>query len=166
MGEARILLEYPFGKRALALKLLVFTAASLLYAYLAFNTRESLFNVGFLLSFPTLTAATLAYRILALSAMLGELMERGEARRSRRSGLRGLAGYYLAIASPLLLFLIADKALALGILFGLIVSLSLSDLVYYAYVRYREAGLGGRLLAFVEPSGEGGRYVWGLTLAK
>lgn len=162
----RILLEYPFGRSSLILKSAVSAAASLFYAYLAFHTREGLFNVGFLLSFPLLTVGVLAYRVLAFSAALRKVVEEGEYRRTRRSGVRGLAIYYLLMLAPFILFLLVDRVLALGITFGLIVSLGLSDLVYYMYVRYREAGLGGRLFAFVETAEEGEYYVWGLILAK
>jgi hypothetical protein len=165
-SNQRILLEYPFGKFSLILRAAVSTAASLLYAYLALNTRESLFNIGFLLSFPLLAAGTSAYRVFALSTMLKAVSQKGEFKKRKRGGVKGLASLYFLMIAPLLLFLAVDRVLALGIVFGLIVSSGLSDLVYYMYVRYREAILGGRLYAFVELTEESGFYVWGLTLVK
>jgi len=146
------LLEYPFGKPSLILRAVVTTVASLLYAHLAFHTREGLFNVGFLLSFLLLTVGTSVYRAAAFSAMLKKVVQKGGFKKRKRGGVRGLVRFYLLMIAPLLLFLVVDRVLALGIVFGLIVSLGLSDLVYYMYVRYREASLGGRLLAFVEPA--------------
>jgi len=98
--------------------------------------------------------------------MLKAVSQKGEFKKRKRGGVKGLASLYFLMIAPLLLFLAVDRVLALGIVFGLIVSSGLSDLVYYMYVRYREAILGGRLYAFVEVVEESGFYVWGLTLVK
>jgi hypothetical protein len=165
-SNQRILLEYPFGKLSLVLRAVVSIAAALLYAYLALNTREGLFNIGFLLSFSLFAAGISAYRVRALSTMLKVVSQKGEFKKRKRGGVKGLASFYFLLIAPLLLFLALDRVLALGIVFGLIVSSGLSDLVYYMYVRYREAGLSGRLYAFVELAEGSEFYVWGLTLVK
>lgn len=167
MAQApRVLLEYPTSRSSLLLKAVASAAVALLYAFLAFNTREGLFNLGFVASFPTITAGLFVYRAASLSTMLRELAEKGEFRRERRGGSRELAYYYLLLLSPFALFLVLDRVLALGIVFGVAASLGFSDLIYYMYVRYREVELGGRLYAFLEPASRSGYYVWGLTLVK
>lgn len=162
-GE-RILLDYPLGAVSATLRFCISAAISCLYLYLAFQTSESLFNIGFLASFTFLLSLSLIHKIVSFLAMYKVVLLKGEYRKERRGGYVELFYNMLLFISPLFLFVFTNPTLALGILFGAISAFGISDSIFYLYVKNRETGLGGHFKAFIEKGGKPGHYVWGLCL--
>lgn len=162
-GE-RILLDYPLSTTSVILRFCVSAVVSCLYLYLAFQTNESLFNVGFLASFTFLLLFNFIYRVINFLAMYKTIILKGEYRKEKRGGHIELLYNMLLFISPFFLFIFINSVLALGILFGVISALGILDSLFYLYVKSKEAHLGGYLKAFIEKGDKPGRYVWGLSL--
>ncbi|MEM1509760.1 MAG: hypothetical protein QW291_06625 [Thermofilaceae archaeon] len=162
--EGRILLDYPLSAKSVTLRFCVSAVVSCLYLYLAFQTNESLFNIGFLVSFTFLLLFSLVYRIINFLTIYKTIILKGEYRKEKKGGCIELLYNILLFISPFFLFIFINSVLALGILFGVISAVGILDSLFYLYVKNREAHLGGHFKAFIEKGNKPGCYVWGLSL--
>jgi len=158
-------LDYPSGRGSLIFRLIFSSCILVFYFYLAFQTAEELFHLGFMVAFAGYAFFSFLYRRLKLRKALKAIVKEGEYREIRRGGFYELAYYFMLFIVPFLLFLFMDPVFALGCLFGLSSGLGPSDLIFYLYVRSIEEGvLKGTLKAFIEPSKKRGYYIWGLMV--
>ncbi len=162
-GE-RIPLDYPLSAVSATLRFCISAAISCLYLYLAFQTSESLFNIGFLASFTFLLSLSLIYKIVSFLTIYKVVTLKGEYRKEKKGGYIELFYNMLLFISPFFLFIFTNPTLALGILLGTISAFGISDSIFYLYVKNKEASLGGHFKAFIERGDKPGRYVWGLCL--
>ena len=159
---ARVILDYPFGRGSLLLRLFFSSSMLVFYFYLAFQTAEEFFHLGFIVSFVGYFLFSFLFRRWKLRQAFKEVLKRGEYKEVRRGGFYELAYYSLMFFAPFFFFTFLDPVFAFGCLMGLSSSLGLSDLIFYLYVRNLEDEFKVNLRAFVEPSEKRGYYIWGL----
>lgn len=160
----RVILDYPAGRGSLVFRLIFSSCMLIFYFYLAFQTAEELFHVGFMISFAGYALFSFLYRRWKLRKALRVISREGEYKEIKRGGFYELIYYSLLFFAPLFFFLFMDPVFAFGCLMGLSSSVGLSDLIFYLYVRSLEESLNGILKAFIEPSEKRGYYIWGLML--
>ncbi|MCD6445142.1 hypothetical protein J7L70_09180 [Candidatus Bathyarchaeota archaeon] len=162
-------LPYPFTRVEFIIRVASAVLGTVIFIILAFTSQElrPLFALTFTGTFPIATLTHfLLFRTVKFRRALKVLRDKGVySWVERRKGWKATLVIFAIIFSPFFALFILPPALVLGLLLSVIVSVGVSDSVFYMYVRKAEEELNCRIVKFYAPiPGETSKYIRGIKI--
>ena len=166
-----ITLPYPFTRVEFTIRIASAILGTVVFMILASTSQElrPLFVLTFTAAFPIATLMHFFFfRVIKFQRALRVLKDKGiYSWVERRKGWRATLAILAIALSPFFAFFILPPAVVLGLLLSVIVSVGVSDSVFYMYVRKAEEELNCRIVKFYAPiPGEASKYTRGIKIVE